>query len=154
MDAVFRALAIYLFIWLVFRIAGKRTLSDMTSFDFVLLLIISETTQVGLTGDDKSLTNSVVLIATLVTIDIALSLWKQWSPKVEKIIDGVPLVILVNGVPLTDRLKKERIDIGDILDAARERRGLERLEQIKYAVLERNGCISIIPQDDISRGTS
>ena len=117
MDAVFRAIAIYLFIWLVFRIAGKRTLSDMTSFDFVLLLIISETTQVGLTGDDKSLTNSVVLIASLVTIDIVLSLWKQWSPKVEKIIDGVPLVILVNGVPLTDRLKKERIDIGDILDA-------------------------------------
>ena len=154
MDAVFRAIAIYLFIWLVFRIAGKRTLSDMTSFDFVLLLIISETTQVGLTGDDKSLTNSVVLIASLVGIDIVLSLWKQWSPRVEKIIDGVPLVILVNGVPLTDRLKKERIDVGDILDAARERRGLERLEQIKYAVLECNGCISIIPQDDISRGTS
>jgi uncharacterized membrane protein YcaP (DUF421 family) len=146
MDSVLRGLVTYAFVWLIFRISGKRSLAEMTTFDFVLLLIVSETTQSALAGDDNSLTNSFLLIVTLVGIDVGLSLWKQYSPRLEKLMDGVPLVILENGTPLKDRMNKARVDEADILAAARELQGLDRLEQIKYAVLERHGGISIIPQ--------
>ena len=146
MDTVLRGAAIYLFVWLIFRVAGKRTLAEITTFDFVLLLIISETTQGALLATDNSLMNSVILVTTLLGIDIGLSLWKQRSEPVEKLIDGVPLLILADGIPITERLMKSRLDEGDILFAARQRQGLERLDQIKYAVLERNGGISIIPK--------
>jgi uncharacterized membrane protein YcaP (DUF421 family) len=75
-----------------------------------------------------------------------LSLWKRRSPTIEKLLDGVPLVVVENGQPLRDRMNKARIDENDVLTAARELQGLERMEQIKYAVLERSGGISIIPR--------
>jgi uncharacterized membrane protein YcaP (DUF421 family) len=146
MDTVIRAAATYAFVLLIFRLAGKRSLAETTAFDFVLLLIISETTQAALLDNDNSLTNSFLLIVTMVGIDVGLSLWKQRSERVEKLVDGVPLVILADGIPITERMDKARLDAGDILAAARELQGLERLDQIKYAVLERNGGITIIPK--------
>lgn len=147
MDAVLRGAAIYLFLLLIFRIAGKRSLSQITTFDFVLLLIIAEATQQGLLGNDFSVTNAVLVIVTLVGLDIGLSLWKERSKTMEQLIDGVPLVIIEDGRPLKDRMSKARVDEGDILTAARELQGLERLDQTKYAVLERSGGISVIPKD-------
>lgn len=146
MDAVLRAAAVYLFLLLIFRISGKRTLSSVTTFDFVLLLIVAETTQQALLGNDFSVTNSFLLIISLIGIDIGLSLLKEHFPMFGKVSEGVPVVILERGKPLTDRMKKARVDEADILTAARQLQGLERLDQIKYAVLERNGGITIIPE--------
>ncbi|MCA1626499.1 MAG: DUF421 domain-containing protein [Acidobacteria bacterium] len=146
MDAVIRSAAIYLFLLIVFRISGKRSLAQITTFDFVLLLIVGEATQQGLLGQDYSITNAFIVILTLIGIDIGLSLLKQRSQSLEKLMDGVPLIILENGQPLKDRMNKARVDEGDVLEAARELQGLERLEQIKYAVLERDGRISIVPK--------
>lgn len=148
MDAVLRAFLIYAFIWLIFRISGKRSLSQITTFDFVLLLIISETTQEALIGDDHSMTNCMLLICTLFAVDLSLSCVKSWSKAADRIIDGTPVLILVDGRPLPEPLKKERIGEEDILEAARELQGLERLDQIRYAVLECNGDITIIPRRD------
>jgi uncharacterized membrane protein YcaP (DUF421 family) len=145
-DAVLRAAAIYAFLLLIFRIAGKRSLSQITTFDFVLLLIIGEATQQALLGNDFSITNALLIIVTLVGVDIGMSLWKQRSPALEKLVDGVPLVIVEEGKPLKDRMDKARVDEADILTAARELQGLERMDQIKYAVLERSGGISIVPK--------
>lgn len=147
MDAILRAVAIYVFMLLVFRVAGRRTLGQMTSFDFVLLLIVAEATQQALLGEDFSLTNAVLVISTLIGIDIALSVLKDRSPRVDRLIDGLPLVILENGKPFEDRMRRARIDVSDILESARENQRLERLEQIKYAVLERSGNISIISKE-------
>jgi uncharacterized membrane protein YcaP (DUF421 family) len=147
MDSVFRAAVTYLIVWLIFRISGKRSLAEITAFDFVLLLIISETAQAALIDKNHSFTNSILLIVTMVGLDIAFSLWKQRSPTVEKVMDSVPLIILADGIPLRDRLDKERVDEADILTSARQHHGLERLDQIKYAVLERHGGISVIPKD-------
>jgi uncharacterized membrane protein YcaP (DUF421 family) len=146
MDAVLRGAITYLIVWLIFRVAGKRSLAETTTFDFVLLLIISETTQSALTNNDNSFTNTILLVTTLVGIDVALSLWKQRSERVDKLLDGVPLLILADGIPIAERLDKERVGEDDILAAARRYHGLERLEQVKYAVLERNGGITIIPK--------
>ncbi len=146
MDAVLRGLAVYIFLLIVFRIAGKRSVAEVTTFDFILILIIAEATQQALLGQDYSITNAFLLIITLLGADILMSLIKQRSPQAEKWLDGVPLVIVENGHPLHDRMDKARVDESDILTAARERLGLERMDQIKYAVLERSGGISIIPK--------
>ena len=83
MDAVLRSLVIYVFLLVVFRISGKRSLSQATTFDFVLLLVIGEATQQALLGEDFSMTNAFVVIVTLVGIDILLSLVKQRWQRVE-----------------------------------------------------------------------
>lgn len=151
MEIVIRAAATYFFVWLILRISGKRSLADISTFDFVLLLIISETTQAALQDQNNSITSSLLLITTMVGIDIGLSLLKQSSKTVDKLMDGLPLVLVDEGVPLRDRMAKERVDEEDILAAARELRGLSRLEQIRYAVLERNGGITIIPRESQPR---
>jgi uncharacterized membrane protein YcaP (DUF421 family) len=148
MDLVTRGIAVYLFLLLIFRVSGKRSLRNATTFDFVLLLIVAETTQQALVGDDYSVTAAFLLIVVLVGTDVLLSLVKRWSPRLDRLIEGQPLVILRNGVPLRRRMHVERVDEQDILTAARETHGLERLSQIKRAVLERNGVISIVPRRD------
>ena len=81
-------------------------------------------------------------------MDICMSLLKQKFKPFGKVIDGTPLILLDNGKLLTDRLKKERVDEDDILESARALHGLERLNQIKYAILEKDGKITIIPQEE------
>ncbi|TDE85439.1 DUF421 domain-containing protein [Deinococcus sp. S9] len=148
MDAVLRSAAIYLFLLVIFRVAGKRTLAQITTFDLVLLLIISEVTQQAMVGNDFSLTQAMLAIITLVGLDIGLSLWKQRSSTLERLVDSVPVLILENGRPLKERMQQLRVDESDILNAARELQGLERLDQIKYAILERSGHISVIPKSE------
>jgi uncharacterized membrane protein YcaP (DUF421 family) len=146
MDAVLRALAVYLFLMIVFRIAGRRTLTEMTSFDLILLLILSEATQNAMIGNSYSVTNGFLVILTLVGVDIFFSHLKHRSSVLERWFDGVPLVIVADGRPLKDLMEKARVDEDDVMTSARMTHGLERMEQIKYAVLESNGGISIIPK--------
>lgn len=146
MDAIARAAAVYLVLLLVFRLSGQRSLAQITTFDFILLLIVGEATQQALLGEDYSLTNAALVILTLVVLDVLMTLVKERSPAVDRLIDGLPLVILADGKLLHERMKQVRIDESDILSAARERHGLERLDQIKYAVLERSGGVSIVPK--------
>ncbi len=145
MDTIVRGFVIYFFLLLIMRLAGRRTLSEMSNFDFVLILVIGECTQQALLSDDFSLVNACLLIVTLIGIDIFLAWLKQRSPAVERWLEGVPMVLVEDGKLLQDRMKRARVDESDILCAARERRGLARLNQIKYAVLERDGGITIIP---------
>jgi uncharacterized membrane protein YcaP (DUF421 family) len=146
MESVARGLAVYLFVLFVFRISGKRTLSEATAFDLALLLIISETIQQALVNGDESLTNAAVLIVTLVGADLLLSAIKHRFPACDSVLDGTAVILLRDGKILQERLDHERIDISDILEAARIQQGLETLDQIKLAVLERSGEISIIPK--------
>jgi len=148
MDAIARGVVMYFFLLVLFRIAGRRTLGQMTNFDLVLLLIISEATQNAMLGNDFSVTNGILVILTLVGIDIGLSLLKQYFPQVERHLEGLPLVLVDRGRPLKDLMHKARVDEQDILSSAREKHGIERMEQIKYAVLEAHGGISIIPKTD------
>jgi uncharacterized membrane protein YcaP (DUF421 family) len=145
MEIVLRAAAMYLLLLLIFRLSGKRTLSEADTFDFLMLLIISETTQQAMVRDDKSFTTALILIITLVFLTVGFSYLKQWFPIVSRIVDDEPLVVFADGKLLDKRCDKLRIDEADIMEAARENLGLERLEQIKFAVVERNGNISIIP---------
>ena len=145
MDSVLRGVVVYAFLLVIFRLAGRRTLGQVTTFDLALLLVIGEATQQALLGDDSSITNGFLVILTLVGVDVGLSVLKQRSRRLDQWIDDVPLIVVADGRPLMDRMGKARIDETDILQSARELQGLERMDQIKYAVLERSGAISIIP---------
>jgi uncharacterized membrane protein YcaP (DUF421 family) len=146
MDSVVRAAAVYLVLLLLFRIVGKRSLGETGAFDFVLLLIIAEATQQAMIDDDNSMTNAFLIIVTLLGLNIGFSLLKQRWPLVDRLIDDVPVLIVVDGNPLKDRMDRARVDERDILQAARESQGLARLDQIQYAVLERDGAISVVPK--------
>lgn len=145
MDSVIRGLAIYIFLMIVTTISGKRTLAEVSTFDLILLLIISETTQQAMIDSDNSLINGIILIVTLVGFDIFLSLVKEKIPVLEKWIDGSPVVIMEEGKLNLYKMKKTRVNEDDILNAARKAHGLENLEQIKYAILEKSGEITIVP---------
>lgn len=146
MGSVIRALAVYGFLMVLFRISGKRALSEITTFDAVLLLIVSEAIQQALIDGDESMTNGFVLVTTLLMADVVMSLLTVRSKKLEKLMNDVPLVLVENGKPLEDRMKKSRVDESDIMESARELRGLRSMDEIDYAILERGGHITIIPK--------
>jgi uncharacterized membrane protein YcaP (DUF421 family) len=146
MESVLRAGAIYLFLFVVFRIAGRRPLAEMTAFDMVLLLVIGEAISEALNGADPSFTHAAILVATLVLMELGFAWIKQRSPVAERLVDDVPLVVVEHGKPLKERMERVHVDESDILEAARALHGLENMQQVKYAVLERDGAISVIPE--------
>lgn len=147
MDSVLRAACIYLVLMVLFKIAGRRSLAELTTFDLVLLMVIGEATQQALLGEDFSMTNAVLVIVTLIAIDVGLSLLKLRFGGFARLIDGGPTVIVEHGRLLRERMRQARLVEADILEAARTAQGLTRLEQIRFAVIERNGKLSIIAYD-------
>lgn len=146
MESIIRGTVVYVVLLVLFRIAGKRTLAEVTTFDLVLLLIISEATQEALMGDDNSMTNTFLVVVTLIGMNILISVmtsrWKGFG----KLVEDVPLVIVEDGKLLEDRMHRERVSKDEVMEAARELQGLERLDQIRYAILERDGHITIVPR--------
>jgi len=147
MDSVLRGAAVYLVLLMIFRLSGRRTLAQVTAFDFVLLLIVAETTQQALLGDDFSVVNAAILIVTLFTLDIAMSCLKRWSRGLALLLDGSPTVLVAGGVPDREVMRRARVDLRDILLAARSQHGLRRMDEVDFAVLEQSGGISIIPKE-------
>lgn len=146
MESVVRGAAIYLVMLVIMRLSGRRTMAQMTPFDFVLLLIIAETTQQALLGNDFSITNAIMLIVTLIAIDIGLSYVKAWSPTAAKLLEGLPTVIVRDGKVDKHALNRSRMDEDDILSAARHKQGLQGMSEIKHAVLETDSGVSVIPK--------
>lgn len=146
MDMVLRAGCMYLFLMVVLKIAGRRTVMQMTSFDFILLLIISEATQQALLGSDFSLTGAFITIGTLIAMDILFSQLKHRLPAADLLLDGSPVILVEHGRTLDKRMQQLRIDLEDVMEVARQQ-GLEQTSQIKYAILETNGRISIIADE-------
>jgi uncharacterized membrane protein YcaP (DUF421 family) len=146
MEAILRPIFIYFFLVIAFSIAGKRSLGDLDTFDLISLMIISEVTQNALIQNNLSVTYASIVIITLLACSVFMGWLKYKNSKVENFIEGGAIIILDNGRLCRERMKKSYIDEEDILSKARLSQGIERLEQIKYAILEANGQISIIPK--------
>jgi len=148
MESVIRAVAIYVALTVLFRITGRRSMSHITTFDFVLLLVVGEATQQALLGEDFSMTNGIIVITTLLGLDVAMRWVKARHRQTDRVMEGLPTILLMNGQPLHDRLREARISENEILQSARELHGVMRLEDIHLAVLEVSGTISIMPRRD------
>ena len=149
MGAVFRAIFGYCFLVLMVRIVGRRPGKQLTPFEFVLIFFMGGVTLTPMVGDDRSLTNALLTIASIAVTHFVLSWLKQVSPAVGRIIDGTPLVLLDKGEWQTETLAKTAIQDSDVMGTARDQ-GIKNLEEIEYAVLERNGEISVIPKEESS----
>jgi uncharacterized membrane protein YcaP (DUF421 family) len=147
MDSVLRATAVYLFVFVLLRLTGRRTMGEMNSFDLVLLLIIGEGTQQALLGRDYSLTQAFLVVLTLVLVDTGVSLLKQRSAWIARVLDGVTLPVVHDGKPEPELLRMERVSEEDVLRAARMQHGLESLDQVKVAFLEADGKITVVPKE-------
>ena len=146
MDSVLRGIVVYFVLLIIFRLAGRRTIAQMTPFDLVLVLIISETVQQALVDDDQSMINAALLVLTLVDSAILMSVLKQRSKRLQRWIDGLPVFAIEKGKVHGDRLNAMRVDEDDIMAAARDKQAVRRLEDIEHAVVENSGHISVIPK--------
>ncbi len=146
MDSVLKALLVYVVLWAVIRLSGRRTLAELNTFDFILFLIVGSATQRALLGQDYSLINAFVVVTTLIAVDIVVGLLERDFPRFGKIVTGVPTILVEHGRPLKGRMRWARVTESEVLGVARSLHGLETLDQIKFAVLEASGEISIIPE--------
>lgn len=146
MESVIRGATIYIFLWLIFRISGKRTLAETSPFELVLLLIISEVTNQAMVDNDHSITNASLLIMTLTGMSVLLSVIKHYSATANRWIEGMPLPLIKNGRLLKENMDKARVDEEEIMMSARYTQGVERMDGIKDAMVENDGKISVVPR--------
>jgi uncharacterized membrane protein YcaP (DUF421 family) len=148
METVIKAFAVFVVVLVFTRITGRRTLSQATPFDVVLLLLIAEAGQNVMIGSDGSLTNTILVIGTLVLLDVVMSYLKLRVRTISLLIEGSPTVLIRDGQVLADVIKRARVSTDDILEAARQTQGVSNLLRVRFAILETSGAISIIPYPD------
>lgn len=145
-EMILRAALVYAGIFVLFRFTGKKQLGEMSPLDFVLLLIISESVNGGLLGDDKSVPGALISVTTLLVMsalmDRAAFRWR----KAEKWTEGEPQVLVRDGRVVETVRRREKITHSEIESALRDH-GIEKLEEVKFAVLETNGHISFIKNE-------
>ena len=144
METVLKAFAVYLAILVLTRISGRRTLSQATPFDVVLVFLIAGSAQNALLGTDGSLTNAFLVIVSLILVNVLFSYVKLRSPFLSSLIEGAPTVLIREG-KVQDDMRLARVSTEDVLESARLSQGISELSQIRFAVLETSGAISIIP---------
>jgi uncharacterized membrane protein YcaP (DUF421 family) len=146
MSMVIHAAVMYGFLVVLMRVAGRRTLGEMSAFDLVLMLVVGEATQQALLEEDHSVTGAWTVIATLIGLDLLMAWVKLRWPRMGHVLDGMPSVLVREGVVDREVMRRSRVSESDILRSARQSRGLERMAQVRHAVLEEDGSISVIAQ--------
>ncbi len=149
MAAVLRAIFGYCFLVLMVRVVGRRPGKQLTPFEFVLIFFLGGLTLTGMVGDEVSISNAICQILTVALVHLSIVWARSKSQTIARLFDGTPVVLLEKGQWRTVSMKQTRIEDDDVMASARDQ-GLERLDQIEYAVLERNGEISIIPAQKAS----
>jgi uncharacterized membrane protein YcaP (DUF421 family) len=141
MEIVFRALFVFLFLWLITRMVGRSTLGEISTFQLIVFITMGDLVQQGVTQQDYSVTGSVLAVSTFALLTIIIS-WvnTRWT-RVRPVTQGVPVVVLVDGEPQLETMRCERMSIDDLYSAARQQ-GFDRLADIRMAVLETNGQLS------------
>lgn len=146
MAAAFRAAFAYLFLVFMVRIVGRRPGKQMNPFEFVLIFFIGGLALTFTVADDRSLTNAVVQIVTIAASHYILVSLRQRYPRIALILDGAPMILLAKGKWHGEAMQRMLIEQDDVMTSARDK-GLYSLDEIEYAILERNGEITIIPAD-------
>jgi uncharacterized membrane protein YcaP (DUF421 family) len=151
METVIRIVIIYLFLMIALRLMGKREFGELAPFDFVVLLLIPEIFSQAMVREDFSLTNALVAVSTLLTLVFATSLLSYRFKRLEKAVAGVPAILVRHGALVPGALDHERVSPGEVLDAMHAA-GLHDMAQVRWAILETDGRITVIPWSPDSRG--
>jgi uncharacterized membrane protein YcaP (DUF421 family) len=145
MDLVIRATVIFLFVLLVTRIAGRRELGTLEPFDLILLVVLGDLVQQGITQSDQSVTGTLIVISTITLLSVAVSWVSFRSRPIRRVTEGEPIVLLQDGRTIERNMRRERITRGDIEEQARAAQ-VRSLDELQWAILEDNGQISCIPR--------
>jgi uncharacterized membrane protein YcaP (DUF421 family) len=146
MDIVLRATFAFAFVLLVTRIVGRRELSSLQPFDLILLVMIGDLAQQGVTQNDFSVTGIVLAVGTIAVLTVVVSYSSFRFPRLRPAFEGEPVIVLEKGEPITRNLDRNRITIDELRAAARLQ-GHGTLEELEWAVLETGGQISFVPRD-------
>jgi uncharacterized membrane protein YcaP (DUF421 family) len=145
MDLVIRATVVFFFIFLVTRIAGRRELSAMEPFDLILLVVLGDLVQQGITQSDESVTGTLIVISTITLLSVAVSWASFRSAKVRLVSEGEPLILVQDGRFVERNLRRERLTHGDVEEEARTQQ-IASLQDVRWAILEKAGSITFIPK--------
>lgn len=146
MDIVLRAVALYAFMIFVMRVIGRRELSSMTPFDLVLLIILGDAIQQGLTQDDYSVVGAILAIGTIAALQVFTSYLSFRVPWARRVLEGEPLVLIERGEIVQKNLRRERMTASEVAEEARQQQ-IASIEEIEWAILEANGAISFIKKN-------
>src|SRR4051794_619018 len=145
MDLVLRAIVLFAAVYLLLRVVGRRELSQLEPFDFVLLIVLGDAIQQGLTQDDYSVTGALIVITTIAAIQVALSYTAFRFKPIRVFLEGEPIVMVEDGNVIEKNLRRARIAVEELAEEARQQQ-LSSIDEIKWAVLETSGKMSIIPK--------
>jgi uncharacterized membrane protein YcaP (DUF421 family) len=143
MDLVLRTGAVFFFLLLLTRVIGRRELSSLEPFDLILLIILGDAVQQGLTQDDYSVTGAILVVGTFAVLQVFVSWVSFRFPKSRPILDGEPIIVLQDGKLIDRNLKRERLTPEELAVAAR-RQGIASFDQVQWAVLETSGELTFI----------
>jgi uncharacterized membrane protein YcaP (DUF421 family) len=147
MDLVLRTIVIFLFILLLTRVMGRRELGQLEPFDLIILVVIGDLVQQGVTQDDYSVTGAILVVTTLGLMTVLTSYLNFRLPRLRPVLDGEPIVLVEEGRPIERNLRRERITPEELRAAARLQQ-ISSIDDVRFAVLETNGEISFIPRNN------
>lgn len=152
LETVARTLVVYVLVLVGLRLAGKREVGQMTPFDLVVVLLIANAVQKAMVGPDDSLTGGLIAAGVLLTANYTLAFASDRIPWLRQAVEGTPTLLISDGRLIEKNLRSERLDVDEVRMAMREH-GVEHIEDVRLAVLETDGSISIVPtsSDDTSR---
>lgn len=147
MDIVLRASLMFFILYILLRVLGKRELSQMTPFELVTLIVLGDLIQQGVTHNDFSLTGATLAICTFAFWGLVMSWGSYLSPRLERLLEGEPRVIIRHGELLRDNLRRDRLTRSEV-ESEMRLAGIARISDVDWAILETNGKISFITRDD------
>jgi uncharacterized membrane protein YcaP (DUF421 family) len=146
-EVVLRTAAVYLFLVIVLRVSGKREVGQMSILELIVILVISDAVQNSMVGDNSTLWAGLVAVLTLLALDLGLKALTGRSRRLRRAIEGEPRLLVRDGRLLDRALREEGVE-ADQVRAAIRGHGLERVEDVRLAVLETDGSISVIPMSE------
>jgi len=143
MDLAIRAIVLYAFVFFLTRVVGRRELSSLQPFDLILLIVLGDSIQQGLTQDDYSVTGAMIVVGTIASLQVATSYVSFRIPFLRPVLDGLPIVVVEDGKPIQKNLHRERISVEELTEEMRQQQ-IGSIEEVQWAVLETSGAISFI----------
>lgn len=145
MDIVIRAAVAFLFIFILLRVIGRRELSSLEPFDLILLVVIGDLIQQGVTQSDMSMTGAILAVGTFAGLAVFFSYLVFRVRRLRPLLEATPLIVVEDGKPVERNLRHERMTLDEVADEARQQQ-IASLDEVRWAVLEGNGQISFIPK--------
>jgi uncharacterized membrane protein YcaP (DUF421 family) len=142
-DIALRAVVIFVFLVFVTRVMGRRELSSLTPFDLILLVVMGDAIQQGLTQDDYSVTGAIIAVATIAALQVGTSYVSFRSERARTVLEGLPLVLVQDGKLIEENLKRERLDADEVAAEMRLQQ-IANFDDVEWAILETNGSMSFI----------